>query len=614
MVFMILRQGGEGLATSLGKRFSHTLDVWVPPAAQASAEERRRGRFAVGMAMALTPVMAVLSVTQLAWGNPQGGLGSAAIGLVLALAPALYRRWGRLEPIVHGVLGFGWLALCYIAISSRGAGINAASVGLAELPLFAVLLTGMRGGAVWAAIACATEIGLALLGGAGQLVERVPPPQRMFVEYSSLLIITLTLFAVGVMYELWRKQALLEVTQQEDAIRAAERKQVQAETEARLAQAEKLASIGRVTAAVAHEINNPLSYLGMNLRFLRDQLGDTAQDRDEMERAVDDGIDGVSRIAHLVARLGAYARGDGSGADGEATDVAGALDRAIRLAQPHTRGRAEVRCEVGSVPPARGQEQALVQVFVNLIVNAAQALPDDRVAGNRIDLSVATTGDWVAVEVRDNGCGIAGDILPRLGEPFFTTKPIGQGTGLGLAVSKATLRALGGRLEFESVPGNTVARVLLPVGEGRPAAAPPARAVRVAADIPALRILIVDDDERVARSLQRVLAAHDVAAVATGAAALELLARRGDFDLILCDLMMPGMTGMDLHRAVAEAHPALAPRMVFITGGAITENARAFCERHADRVVGKPVSADELTRILRAAAASGDAGRPPTRA
>jgi signal transduction histidine kinase/ActR/RegA family two-component response regulator len=603
---MILRQGGEGLGTSLGKRFSQTLDVWVPPAAKASAEQRRRGRFAVGMALALTPVMAVLSVTQLAWGNPQGGLGSAAIGLVLALAPALYRRIGRLEPIVHGVLGFGWLALCYIAISSRGAGINAASVGLAELPLFAVLLTGMRGGAAWVAIACCTEIALALLGGAGQLVERVPPSQRMFVEYSSLLIITLTLFAVGVMYELWRKHALVEVTQQQDAIRAAERGQVQAETEARLAQAEKLASIGRVTAAVAHEINNPLSYLAMNLRFVREQLGDAGQDRDEMERAVDDAIDGVARIAHLVTRLGAYARGDGSRNQGEATDLAGALDRAIRLAQPHTRGRAEVRCEVGSVPPARGQEHALVQVFVNLIVNAAQALPDDRTGDNRIDVSVDRAGEMLAVEVRDNGSGIAGDVLPRLGEPFFTTKPIGQGTGLGLAVSKATVRAVGGRLEFESEPGNTVARVILPVAEGQVASAPAAApAASVAADIPALRILIVDDDERVARSLQRVLAAHDVAAVASGAAALELLARRTDFDLILCDLMMPGMSGMDLHRAVAETYPALAPRMVFVTGGAITDAARAFCERHADRVLGKPVSAEELSRVLRAAARNG---------
>lgn len=593
------------------------VDVFAPRPDQASPEDRRRARFAIGMALGLTPVMALLAAAQFVSGNPQGGAGSATIGLALGLAPFFYRRWGRLEPLVHGILGFAWAALLYIAISSRGAGINAATVGLAELPLFAVLLTGMRGGGVWAAITCVSELVLAVLGGGGVLVEKVPREGQLFVEYSALVLITLTLFAVGVMYEVRRRQALIEVAEQDRALREAERRQVQAETDAKLAHAEKLATIGRVTAAVAHEINNPLSCLGMNLRFLREELAGS-YNPDELERALADSIDGVSRIAHLVTRLRSYARGDADTPEVGATDLAVALDRARKLAEPHTRGRATVHTEVGALPHAKGQERALVQVFLNLLVNAAQALPEGRVGDNRIQLRARQRDGWLEVEVEDNGAGIPPEVLGRIGEPFFSTKPIGEGTGLGVAVSRSTVRAIGGKLAFQSEPGRTVARVLLPVAAApAPASSPERRRDSSAfgapegaeveaepveslpgSDLAGLRILIVDDDDLVARSLQRVLTAHEITAVSSGARALDVLRERSDFDLILCDLMMPGMTGMDLYEVVAEAYPELVGRIVFSTGGAFTDEAREFCERHAARVLGKPVSVEALTRIL----------------
>ena len=577
------------------------VDVFAARPAQ-SPEDRRRARFAIGMSLGLTPVMALLAIAQFAYGNPEGGAGSAAIGVALGLAPFLHRRWGRLEPLVHGILGFAWVGLLYIAISSRGAGINAATVGLAELPLFAVLLTSVRGGAAWAVIACVSEVFLAALGRAGALVEKIPREGELFVEYSALILITMTLFAIGVMYEVRRRQALLEVAEQDRALREAERRQVQAETDAKLAHAEKLASIGRVTAAVAHEINNPLSCLGMNLRFLREELAGS-YNPDELERALADSIDGVSRIAHLVTRLRSYARGDADTPEVGATDLAVALDRARKLAEPNTRGRVTVDAEVGALPHAKGQERALVQVFVNLLVNAAQALPEGRATDNRIHLRATQRDGWLEVEVEDNGPGIPPDVLARIGEPFFTTKPIGEGTGLGVAVSRSTVRAIGGKLSFESEPGRTVARVLLPVAvaadaeeEPEPDESLPGR------DLAVLRILIVDDDDLVARSLQRILTAHEITAVSSGAGALDVLRERSDFDLILCDLMMPGMTGMDLYEVVVQAHPALAGRIVFSTGGAFTDGAREFCERHAARVLGKPVSVEALTRILAEAA------------
>jgi nitrogen-specific signal transduction histidine kinase/ActR/RegA family two-component response regulator len=403
------------------------------------------------------------------------------------------------------------------------------------------------------------------------------------------------------MYEVRRRQALTEVAEQNRALREAERRQVQAETDAKLAHAEKLASIGRVTAAVAHEINNPLSCLGMNLRFLREELAGS-YNPDELERALADSIDGVSRIAHLVTRLRSYARGDADTPEVGATDLAVALDRARKLAEPHTRGRVTVHTDVGELPHAKGQERALVQVFVNLLVNAAQALPEGRAADNRIHVRACLRDGWLEIEVEDNGPGIPPDVLGRIGEPFFTTKPIGEGTGLGVAVSRSTVRAIGGKLSFESEPGRTVARVLLPVAAAPAEVEPEPVEPLSGGDLAGLRILIVDDDDLVARSLQRILTAHEITAVSSGAGALDVLRERSDFDLILCDLMMPGMTGMDLYEVVAEAHPALAGRIVFSTGGAFTDGAREFCERHATRVLGKPVSVEALTRILAEAA------------
>jgi nitrogen-specific signal transduction histidine kinase len=417
------------------------------------------------------------------------------------------------------------------------------------------------------------------------------------------------------MYEVRRQQALAEVEEQDRALREAAVKQAQAETEARMAQAEKLASIGRVTAAVAHEINNPLSCLAMNLRFLRDDMNGGNYDREELASALAESIDGVSRIAHLVARLSGYARHDSAAAAMGAARLDAVVDRAVDLAEPHTRGRAAVRRQMEELPAALGQQGALVDVFVNLIVNAAQALPVERASENQILIHAFRRDPWLVVEVEDNGAGIPSDILPRCGEPFFTTRPIGEGTGLGLAVSRAAVRAVGGKLELESRPGRTVARVLLPVAELAGAATlelaagalePAATNGPIAPGVSGLRILIVDDDERVARSLQRVLSAHDVITVSSGRDALELLARRADFDLILCDLMMPGMTGMELYSELAEEYPDLSQRIIFVTGGAFTAGAREFCDRHAARVLGKPVSVEALTRVLLSVAG----GRP----
>jgi CheY-like chemotaxis protein len=211
-------------------------------------------------------------------------------------------------------------------------------------------------------------------------------------------------------------------------------------------------------------------------------------------------------------------------------------------------------------------------------------------------------GDRVVVEISDTGCGIPEDELPCIFDPFFSTKPIGVGTGLGLSVCHGIITNLGGEISVNSAPGHgTTFRVSLPaVDEGeRKATLPPPSASRA----PRSRVLIVDDDVLVARSVGRLLGRfHDVCLVSSAAEALALLVGRDDlqeFDVIFCDLMMPGMTGMDLHHELVTKAPEMAARMVFATGGAFTARAQEFLDTTPNLRLEKPFDLALLDRTIR---------------
>jgi two-component system, NtrC family, sensor kinase len=232
-----------------------------------------------------------------------------------------------------------------------------------------------------------------------------------------------------------------------------------AEANARLMQMQKLEALGRMSAGLAHEVNNPLCYVLSNLRHI--QKGLEGLGRVDLKEACRDAITGGERIARIVQDVRLFARMEEP--EREPVDVRAVVEQSLSMAGHALRPGIQVVRDYQEVPLVRGSEHGLGQVFLNLIVNAGQALgstasePCIRVGTWRVE-------DQVVVEVRDNGCGIAPEHLGRLFEPFFTTKPVGTGTGLGLSICHGIVTRLGGDIFVESTPGQgTAFRVSLPV-------------------------------------------------------------------------------------------------------------------------------------------------------
>ena len=366
----------------------------------------------------------------------------------------------------------------------------------------------------------------------------------------------------------------------------------------RLAQAERLASVGMLAAGVAHEINNPLAYVVGSLDLMARELGRETPDRAALEGMIRHARGGAERVRAIVRDLTAFSRGEERPAS--AADIARALEGALEIAREEIARRARLVVRLEPVPAVLADEGRLGQVFVNLLVNAAQAIgagaPDDNEV--RVALSTAPDGK-VAIEVADTGAGIAPEALPKIFDPFFTTKPLGVGTGLGLSICHAIVTDVGGTIEVESTPGRGATfRVLLPpfTAETRPIdRRPPPRG----------RVLVVDDEPLILQVVSALLASeHEVVCEASALEALLRVSRGERFDAIVCDLMMPAMTGMELHQRLHALAPATAERMLFLTGGAVSERARAFVARVSNTTLEKPFDGDELARLVRALVAA----------
>jgi signal transduction histidine kinase len=364
------------------------------------------------------------------------------------------------------------------------------------------------------------------------------------------------------------------------------------ELQRRLATADRLAAVGTLAAGTAHEINNPLTFVLANAELLEEtvaQLDLPPAVAADARSLLEDITQGGHRIRDVVKNLMSLARDRGEVA---VIDVRKTLQHCITMAKPQIRHRARVVTAFEDMRPVRANEGRLFQVFLNLVVNAAHAIGEGHADENEIRVCGRSEGAWTVIEVGDTGCGMTPAVLDRIFEPFFTTKELGQGTGLGLSISHGIVSDLGGRIEVESTVGvGTTFRVYLPASDGELATTTQPQPVL---DAPRLRILIVDDEVALTRSLAKILDKHDVDVTNSGRDALELIARHR-YDVAICDVMMPDITGIQLFQQLRTANDPIIDRFLFITGGVSTPESQRFLDEIGQRRwLAKPIPMTEL--------------------
>ena len=404
-----------------------------------------------------------------------------------------------------------------------------------------------------------------------------------------------------------------------------ERQQLQAN----LAQSDRLASMGMLAAGVAHEINNPLTYVLFNLesicehlaqhmqqlanarQLLVSRLGDEglretlnenfqALDTGGWAEAADrlkDALLGTQEIKDITRGLRTFSRVEKDQV--VPVDLADSIESAVSISFNEIKYRARVVKEIGSTARVLGSEGRLSQVFLNLLVNAAHAITEGNVENNLIRLRTWQEGSTVFAEVQDTGCGIPPEDLVRIFDPFFTTKPVGIGSGLGLSIVKDIVTGYGGAIDVTSEVGKgTRFLIRFPAAANEQVTKAAEGGTAQEASPVRGRVLLIDDEAGVRSALKRILKSHEVAEAESGEHACELLSKDQTFDVILCDMMMPKMSGMDVHRWLIEHYPRLARRVVFMTGGAFTPTARHYLDTVDNLRLEKPFDTRNLRMIV----------------
>ncbi|MCA9708075.1 MAG: response regulator [Myxococcales bacterium] len=375
--------------------------------------------------------------------------------------------------------------------------------------------------------------------------------------------------------------------------------------ELQLSIAHRAVALGTLSAGIAHEINNPLSWMMTNLQMAQDELrrGGLGRRRtpeqDSLLHTLDDALQGGRRVMSIVRDLKTMSR---EGGDHGVADVHAALDLACRIASRQIEARARLVRDYGHVPSVCGSAGRLGQVFLNLLTNAAQAVPEGQRDAHRITLRTRSRKGEVIVSIRDTGQGIPATVLPHIFDPFYTTKDK-EGTGLGLSITRSVVDGLGGSISVESSVGDgTTFIVRLPVAERQlepdaPDQSLPSRTsietMSASEPVPRVRVLVIDDEPLLGKSLRRALPEHDVVYTEDPTHALDLCSET-DFDVIVCDLMMPVIDGQDVYEHLRQNAPELASRMIFMTGGAFTTAAQRFLESIDNPVLHKPFTPNDL--------------------
>jgi PAS domain S-box-containing protein len=374
-----------------------------------------------------------------------------------------------------------------------------------------------------------------------------------------------------------------------------ERKKV----EGQLLVADRMVAVGTLAAGVAHEINNPLAAVMANLDLAVAEVtaGDAPGNLASIAEFLHDALEGADRVRSIVRDLRIFSRGEDEKRG--PVDVERVIESTLRMARNEIKHRASLVKNYGRVAAVDAAEARLGQVFLNLIVNAAHAIPEGQADSNEIRISTRQAGDRVIVEIADTGSGIPPQIMKCLFSPFVTSKPPGVGTGLGLSICHRIISGLGGEISVESQVGKgTVFMVSLLAAKGEvEVPRTPSMLIRKAARRG--RILVVDDEPMIVKIVKRTLSTeHDVVALDRAPDALGRIEGGERFDVILCDLIMPVMTGMEFYESLGAVAPDQVSKVVFLTGGAFTLRAQEFLDNVPNVRMEKPFELAALRSMV----------------
>ena len=518
-------------------------------------------------------IMMFFSLLTLGWVRKSGNASGGGLLLTLGLlALLIYSNW------FSGGIGnprFGWF---YV------------------IPMLGALLVSARVGWLFAAVVFLLTLVFWMVPQYGLEISNSIPAElsaeeNLAIRLSAVVAIGVILGALSAQQNFARNT--LERVNNELTYEMNQRSEMQA----RVVRSERAASMGSLAAGMAHEINNPLTYVIGNLELLKTYLpqgmeSNSEEMRAEAEAMLSEAVEGAYRVASLVRDLKTFSHT--SEEEMASIDLGETIDRATKMVGNEIRHRARLEIECPAGVNVLGNQGRILQVVINLLTNAAHAIEPGSVESNTIRLSVNSREGRVLLKVMDSGSGIDPDLSERIFEPFFTTKAVGFGMGMGLSITRNILHSMGGTidLEYSSAEGTAFVVAFPPFSEGA-AEAEGEDGERIPGPRPRLRILVVDDEESVLRYLAVSLSHHDVTTEVDGDAAVER-ATEGTFDIILCDLMMPRKTGMEIHADLQQRRPAMADRMIFMTGGVFVEEAAAFLSDLSGRWVEKPIDFGEL--------------------
>lgn len=401
----------------------------------------------------------------------------------------------------------------------------------------------------------------------------------------------------------------------------------QHELQKHLMHTERLVAVGQLAAGVAHEINNPASFLLANLQVIFEHMAELKAmsvelrglsrieeyrkvfDDYEFEWKLDeslqmmvDNVRGIERIVNIVRDLRAFS--SHSPQNNEIINLRDIIDLACKISANAIRHNGEMEVEIEEdLPPIVGDAGKISQVLINLLINAGHAIAKTERESHKVSIRAFHEHDKLKIIIRDTGCGIPPSIQEKIFIPFFTTKSSKEGTGMGLALSADIIRQHRGSLTLlDSSSDGSSFIIELPPSETDAIQKTTANSTTTDQKIVTprkLRILVVDDEPALLRAMKRGLSIHHKIVVASdGEEALEILKSDNNFDTIICDLMMPKIDGVDVFYELKEISPELAKKMIFCTGGAITNRTRDFRMSAKNKFFDKPVKISDLEEYL----------------